>query len=78
MRRIVTGLALVGLSVLLAMATLLGWLNNLEANPAAAWVMFGAGFLMVSGLALLGVWTVLHAIKIDRDEVDKKGSNVWH
>lgn len=75
MRQIVTGLALVGLSVLLAMATLLGWLKSLEANPTTAWVMFGAGFLMVSALALLGVWTVLHTIKIDRDEVDKKGSN---
>lgn len=75
MRQIVTGLALVGLSVLLAMATLLGWLNNLEANPATAWAMFGVGFVGVSALALLGVWTVLHAIKIDRDEADKKGSS---
>lgn len=74
MNRILLGLSSVALSVLLAMATLVGWLKNLEANPTTAWIMFGAGFLLVAALALLGVWTVLHAIKIDRDEVDKKGS----
>lgn len=68
MPRIVLGLSSVALSVLLAMATLIGWLKNLEANPTTAWLMFGAGFLVVAALALLGVWTVLHSIKIDREE----------
>ncbi len=67
MIRIFSGLASVALSVLLAVATLAGWLKNLEAHPTAAWVMFAAGFALVAALALLGIWTILSAIKPDPD-----------
>ncbi|GIW24538.1 hypothetical protein [Meiothermus sp.] len=68
MSRILLGLSLVALSVLLSMATLVLWYRSLSSNPAGAWVIFIAGFAVVSAAALGGVWSISRGFKADRDD----------
>jgi hypothetical protein len=68
MTRILLGLSLVAISVVLSMATLVLWYQNLLANPTLAWIIFGIGFSLVSAAALFGVWNISRGIKIDRDD----------